>query len=171
MVVTGFKTAAVAGGIKAKGALDLALICSDTPATTAAVFTRNMFIAAPLVVSKVHLKESGHRIRAILVNSGNANAATGEAGIQAAQLSTAAVAEHIGCKRNEVVVSSTGVIGRPFPLEKVRAAIPALVSGLLPGNLELLARGIMTTDTVQKIATTEVGGAKIAGVAKGAGMI
>src|SRR5215470_18562980 len=106
MIVKGFKMAAVAAGIKARGALDLALISSDTPATTAAVFTQNTFIAAPLVVSKVHLKESGHRIRAVLVNSGNANAATGEAGIQAAQLSTAAIAEQIGCKRNEIVVSS-----------------------------------------------------------------
>ena len=92
MVVKGFKTAAVAAGIKARDALDLALICSDTPATTAAVFTQNTFIAAPLVVSKVHLKESGHRIRAVLVNSGNANAATGEAGLQAAHLSAAALA-------------------------------------------------------------------------------
>jgi glutamate N-acetyltransferase/amino-acid N-acetyltransferase len=171
MIVKGFKTAAVAAGLKAKGALDLALICSDTPATTAAVFTQNTFIAAPLIVSKVHLKESGHRIRAVLVNSGNANAATGEAGIQAAHLSAASLAETIGCKRNEIVVSSTGVIGRPFPLDKIRAAIPALVSGLLPTNLELLARGIMTTDTVPKIATRDLGGAKIAGVAKGAGMI
>ena len=92
MVVKGFKTAAVSAGIKAGGKLDLALICSDVPATAAAVFTQNTFIAAPLVVSKVHLKESGHRIRAVLVNSGNANAATGEAGIQAAQLSAAALA-------------------------------------------------------------------------------
>jgi glutamate N-acetyltransferase/amino-acid N-acetyltransferase len=171
MIVKGFKTAAVAAGIKAKGALDLALICSDTPATTAAVFTQNTFIAAPLIVSKVHLKESGNRIRAVLVNSGNANAATGEAGLQAAQLSAAALADKLGCKRNEIVVSSTGVIGRPFPLDKIRAAIPVLVSGLLPTNLELLARGIMTTDTVPKIATRDLGGARIAGVAKGAGMI
>jgi glutamate N-acetyltransferase/amino-acid N-acetyltransferase len=171
MIVKGFKTAAVAAGIKAKGALDLALICSDTPATTAAVFTQNTFIAAPLVVSKAHLQESGHRIRAVLVNSGNANAATGEAGIQAAQFSAASLADKIGCKRNEIVVSSTGVIGRPFPLDKIREAIPALVSGLLPTNLELVARGIMTTDTVPKIATRDLSGAKIAGVAKGAGMI
>jgi glutamate N-acetyltransferase / amino-acid N-acetyltransferase len=171
MIVKGFKTAAVAAGIKVKGALDLALICSDTPATTAAVFTQNTFIAAPLIVSKVHLKESGNRIRAVLVNSGNANAATGEAGLQAAQLSAAALADKLGCKRNEIVVSSTGVIGRPFPLDKIRAAIPVLVSGLLPTNLELLARGIMTTDTVPKIATRDLGGARIAGVAKGAGMI
>jgi glutamate N-acetyltransferase / amino-acid N-acetyltransferase len=171
MIVKGFKTAAVAAGIKAKGALDLALICSDTPATTAAVFTQNTFIAAPLIVSKVHLKESGNRIRAVLVNSGNANAATGEAGLQAAQLSAAALADKLGCKRNEIVVSSTGVIGRPLPLDKIRAAIPVLVSGLLPTNLELLARGIMTTDTVPKIATRDLGFARIAGVAKGAGMI
>jgi glutamate N-acetyltransferase/amino-acid N-acetyltransferase len=171
MIVKGFKTAAVAAGIKAKGALDLALICSDTPATTAAVFTQNTFIAAPLIVSKVHLKESGNRIRAVLVNSGNANAATGEAGLQAAQLSAAALADKLGCKRNEIVVSSTGVIGRPLPFDKIRAAIPVLVSGLLPTNLELLARGIMTTDTVPKIATRDLGGARIAGVAKGAGMI
>src|SRR5262249_42601483 len=125
MIVKGFKMAAVAAGIKARGALDLALVCSDTPATTAAVFTQDTFIAAPLVVSKVQLKESGHRIRAVFVNSGNANAVTGEGGIQAAQVSTAAVAEKIGCKRSEIVVSSTGVIGRPFPLDKIRAAIPA----------------------------------------------
>ena len=143
MVVKGFKTAAVSAGIKAGGKLDLALICSDVPATAAAVFTQNTFIAAPLIVSKVHLKESGHRIRAVLVNSGNANAATGEVGIQAAQLSAAALAEQLGCRRNEIVVSSTGVIGRPFPLDKLRGAIPALVSALLPTNIELLARGII----------------------------
>ena len=96
MTVKGFKTAAIPAGIKAKGELDLALIYSDTPATTAAVFTQNTFIAAPLIVSKVHLKESNHRIRAVLVNSGNANAATGEAGIQAAQLSAAVLADRLG---------------------------------------------------------------------------
>lgn len=171
MVIRGFKTAAVAAGIKAGGVLDLALICSDTPATTAAVFTQNTFIAAPLVVSRRHLQETGHRVRAVLVNSGNANAATGEAGIQVAQASAEALAARIGCKPNEVMVSSTGVIGRSLPVEKIRGAIPNLVSALLPTNLDLLARGIMTTDTVPKIATAEVAGANIAGVAKGAGMI
>ena len=171
MIVQGFKMSAVSAGIKAGGALDLALIVSDTPATTAAVFTQNTFIAAPLVVSKKHLAESGHRIRAVLVNSGNANAATGEAGLQAAQASAEALAQHIGCKRSEVVVSSTGVIGRSLPVDKIRAAVPKVSAALLPTNLELLARGIMTTDTVPKIATAEAGGARIAGVAKGAGMI
>jgi glutamate N-acetyltransferase/amino-acid N-acetyltransferase len=171
MVIQGFKTAAVAAGIKAGGTLDLSLIVSDTPATTAAVFTQNTFMAAPLIVSKKHLETSGHRVRAVIVNSGNANAATGEAGIQAAQASAEALAQKLGCKKHEIVVSSTGVIGRPFPTDKIQAAIPNLVSALLPTNLELLARGIMTTDTVPKIATAEVGGARIAGVAKGAGMI
>ena len=85
MIIQGFKTAAVAAGIKPGGALDLALIWSQTPAVAAAVFTQNAFMAAPLVVSKKHLQESGHRVRALLVNSGNANAATGDAGMQAAQ--------------------------------------------------------------------------------------
>lgn len=171
MIVQGFKMAAIAAGIKAKGALDLALIYSEKPAAIAAMFTQNTFIAAPLIVSKKHLQESGHRARAVIVNSGNANAATGEAGIQAARATTDAVASQLGLKANEVLVSSTGVIGRSLPVEKIRSAIPNLVEGLRPDNLELLARGIMTTDTVPKIATADVGGAHIAGVAKGAGMI
>jgi glutamate N-acetyltransferase/amino-acid N-acetyltransferase len=171
MIVQGFKMAAVAAGIKAAGALDLALIYSEKPATAAAVFTQNTFIAAPLLVSKKHLQETGNRARAVIVNSGNANAATGEAGIQDAKATAEALASEIGCKADEVIVSSTGVIGRSLPVEKIRAAIPRLVSALLPTNLDLLARGIMTTDTVPKIATAEAGGIRIAGVAKGAGMI
>src|SRR5215813_1917176 len=171
MVVQGFRMSAIAAGIKKAGALDLALIYSETPATAAAMFTQNTFIAAPLVVSKRHLKESGHRVHAVIVNSGNANAATGETGILAAKTTTEALASHIGCNANEVIVSSTGVIGRSLPVDKICDAIPGLVSALRPTNLELLARGIMTTDTVPKIATAEVGGARIAGVAKGAGMI
>src|SRR5262245_30227994 len=170
MVVKGFKMSAVAAGIKKAGALDLALLYSETQATAAAVFTQNTFIAAPLVVSKKHLLETGHRVRAIIVNSGNANAATGAAGILGATETAESLASHIGCNTNEVIVSSTGVIGRPLPVDKIRDAIPGLVSALQPTNLDLLARGIMTTDTVPKIATAEVGGARIAGVAKGAGM-
>jgi len=171
MVVQGFKMAAVAAGIKPGGALDLALIYSEKAATAAAVFTQNTFIAAPLVVSKQHLHETGNRVRAIIVNSGNANAATGETGIQAARATADALASQIGCKANEVIVSSTGVIGRPLPIDRIRDAIPHLVTALLPGNLEMLARSIMTTDTLPKIATAELEGARIAGVAKGAGMI
>jgi len=171
MIVQGFKMAAVAAGIKSAGTLDLSLIYSEKPAVAAAVFTQNTFIAAPLVVSKRHLVETGHRVRAVIVNSGNANAATGEAGIQRARATAEAVASRLGCNANEVLVSSTGVIGRSLPIEKIRDAVPNLVSSLQASNLELVARGIMTTDTVPKIATSDEGGIRIAGVAKGAGMI
>src|SRR5499426_884674 len=135
MIVQGFKMTAVAAGIKTGGALDLALIHSERPANAAAVFTQNTFIAAPLLVSKQHLRETSHRIRAVIVNSGNANAATGEAGLQAARATADALASHIGCRPNEVIVSSTGVIGRRLPFEKIREAIPHLVESLLPTNL------------------------------------
>jgi len=171
MIVQRFKLAAVAAGIKKGGVLDLSMIYSDRAATAAAVFTQNTFIAAPLIVTKKNLQNSGHVARAVIVNSGNANAATGEPGIQAAQATADALAAAIECRPDEVIVSSTGVIGRPLPLVKIREAIPNLVAGLLPTNLDLLARGIMTTDTVPKIAATEVSGVRIAGVAKGAGMI
>jgi len=171
MTIRGFKTSAVAAGIKASGALDLALIYSEAPAVAAAVFTQNTFIAPPLVVTKKHLQESDYRVRAVLVNSGNANAATGDAGIKAARDCAEALAGHIGCRPNEVLLSSTGVIGRSLPVNTIQAAVPKLVSGLLPDNVELLARGIMTTDTVPKISTADVDGIRIAGVAKGAGMI
>ena len=163
--------AAIASGIKPGGALDLALIYTEKPAAAAAVFTQNTFIAAPLVVSKEHLRETGNRVRAVIVNSGNANAATGESGIVAARATAEALASHLGCRANETIVSSTGVIGRRLPVEKIRQGIPQLVETLRPDHLELVARGIMTTDTVPKIASAEIGGARIAGIAKGAGMI
>src|SRR2546430_3830245 len=115
MIVQGFKMAAVASGIKHAGTLDLSLIYSEKPATTAAVFTQNAFIAAPLLVSKKHLEQSGYRVRAVIVNSGNANAATGETGIRNARATAEALATRIGCDVNEVIVSSTGVIGRSLP--------------------------------------------------------
>src|SRR5215831_18682534 len=98
MIVQGFKMAAIAAGIKPGGALDLALLYSERLAATAAVFTKNTFIAAPLVVSKEHLRETDHRVRAVIVNSGNANAATGEAGILAARATADALASHLGCR-------------------------------------------------------------------------
>src|SRR5919109_3207233 len=141
MIIQGFKTSAVAAGIKPDGALDLALIWSETPAIAAAVFTQNAFAAAPLLVSKKHLQETDHRARALLVNSGNANAATGEAGMRAAEQCAEWLAGEIGCEPKEILVCSTGVIGRRLPVDRIRNAIPGLVSRLLPTNLELLARG------------------------------
>src|SRR5439155_18017987 len=122
MIIEGFKMAAIAAGIKAGGALDLGLVYSEKPATAAAVFTQNTFIAAPLIVSKKHLQATGHRVRAIIVNSGNANAATGEAGIQAARATAEALASLLVCKTNEVIVSFTGVIGRSLLVDRIRAA-------------------------------------------------
>jgi glutamate N-acetyltransferase/amino-acid N-acetyltransferase len=169
-VPAGFKLAAVEAGIKKKG-LDLGLLCSDRSATTAALFTKNAFPAAPILVSKAHLQETRHTARAILVNAGNANAVTGEEGLAAAQQSASELARHLGCRAAEVFVSSTGVIGRPLPVDKICSAIPSLVSGMSPLNTDAFARAIMTTDTFPKVAGSESGGVRILGFAKGAGMI
>src|SRR5207237_8855139 len=127
--------------------------------------------AQPLIVSRKNLEETNHRARALIVNSGNANAATGDAGIRAAKECAEAVASKIGCRTSEVLVSSTGVIGRPFPTEKIRNAVPALVSALGPNNIEQVARGIITTHTAPKLPSAEIAGIRPAGVANGAGMI
>jgi glutamate N-acetyltransferase/amino-acid N-acetyltransferase len=166
----GFRLSAGAAGIK-KAGLDLGLICSDSPATAAAVFTRNAFPAAPVVLARESLRRSGHRVRAILVNSGNANAATGERGIAAARVCADTVAGSIGCSPDEIFISSTGVIGRDLPTEQVCAAIPRLAAALNDTNIEEFARSIMTTDTFPKMATAKCGDASILGFAKGAGMI
>jgi glutamate N-acetyltransferase/amino-acid N-acetyltransferase len=166
----GFQLSAAEAGIK-KAGLDLGLVVSDRPAVAAAVFTRNAFPAAPILYSRANLKTSGNSVRAILVNSGNANAATGEAGMAACRASAEALAGILGCAPAEVFVSSTGVIGRPFPVDKLRNALPALTDGLSPDGAERFSRAIMTTDTFPKVAAREVDGARILGFAKGAGMI
>jgi glutamate N-acetyltransferase/amino-acid N-acetyltransferase len=166
----GFRVAAVAAGIKKSG-LDLALITSDAAATTAAVYTRNAFPAAPILVSRENLAQSSNRCRAILVNAGNANAVTGEQGMAAARRSAAEVSGHLDCPASQVFVSSTGVIGRPLPVDKISRALPQLFQELSAESAETFARAIMTTDTVPKIATTENSGIRITGFAKGSGMI
>ncbi|HVQ63131.1 MAG TPA: bifunctional glutamate N-acetyltransferase/amino-acid acetyltransferase ArgJ [Terriglobia bacterium] len=166
----GFKIAAAAAGIRKSG-LDLGLLYSDRPATTAAVFTRNAFPAAPILVTRQHLKVSGNTSRAVLVNAGNANAVTGEAGMNAARQCAAELAKHLGCKPSDVFISSTGVIGRPLPVEKISAAIPSLVREMNPGGTDSFSRAIMTTDTVPKVATSRVDGVRMLGFAKGSGMI
>src|ERR1041385_3665198 len=166
----GFKTAAVAAGIKKQG-LDLGLIYSENPAAAAAVFTRNAFPAAPVIVSRKNLTLSGHTARAVLVNSGNANAAMGEEGLQVARTCVEVVAKQLSCSPAEVLVSSTGVIGRPLPAEKICAAIPQLIASMNGGNSDLFARSIMTTDTFPKVAGSNKSGVRILGFTKGAGMI
>jgi glutamate N-acetyltransferase / amino-acid N-acetyltransferase len=176
-VPRGFSFAAVRAGLKASGKPDLACAVTEQPAVAAAMFTSNKVIAAPLIVGQRHLELSRHRLRVALINAGNANCATGEAGITAAQQSCANAGEIFGCDPHAVFPSSTGIIGVPLPVEKLTAAMPALHAALgsSAAHLEQMAAAIMTTDTRTKMAAAslEVEGVtvRIAGIAKGAGMI
>jgi len=171
----GFRAAGVAAGIKANGALDLALIVSDRPATVSAVFTLNRAQAAPVLVSKRHLERSGGVARAVIVNSGCANACTGDEGLHAASAMAAETARLAGCAVEQVLVASTGVIGVALPIEKIRAGLPAAFAALGATHGPAAARAIMTTDPFPKeaAATVDVGGrtVTIGGMAKGSGMI
>ncbi len=173
MDIKGFKFSAVEAAVKKPGRLDFALIYSDTPAAAAAVFTTNKVKAAPVLVSMERVK--GGLARAVVVNSGNANACTGSRGMDDALNISGLVAERLGLERDFVLVASTGVIGQPLPAERIRTAVPGLVDGLSSGTLDEIARAIMTTDTFPKMETRtgEAGGKTytIAGIAKGAGMI
>ena len=168
----GFRAAAVAAGIK-PGRPDLALLVADGPCTAAGVFTANRVQAAPVIVSREHL--AGGRARAVVVNAGCANAATGERGLRDAREMAALSARAVGCAAEEVIVASTGVIGVHLPMDNVRAAIPAAAASLSRDGGPAAARAIMTTDTKPKEVTVEfaLGGktARVGGMAKGAGMI
>jgi glutamate N-acetyltransferase/amino-acid N-acetyltransferase len=171
----GFRTAGVSAGIKAKGGLDLALLVSDRPAQAAAVFTTNLVQAAPVVVSREHLSKSSGIARAILVNSGCANACTGESGLRVAREMAAETASVVGCAPEHVLVASTGVIGVALDIEKIRAALPAAMRELAADQGAAAARAIMTTDPFPKEAAARIsiGGREITigGMAKGSGMI
>jgi glutamate N-acetyltransferase / amino-acid N-acetyltransferase len=176
-VPRGFAFAAVRAGIKASGNPDLSCAVADQPATAAAMFTSNKVIAAPLIVDRRHLKHTQQKMSVVLVNAGNANCATGEAGIETAQESCAAAGALFGCDPHAVFPSSTGIIGVQLPVTKITAALPALKAavGSSAKHLEQMAGAIMTTDTRPKIAHASfvVGDAtvRVAGIAKGAGMI
>jgi glutamate N-acetyltransferase/amino-acid N-acetyltransferase len=173
----GFRAAATAAGIKrANDSLDLALIFSDSPSTTAAgVFTTNRVAAAPVLLSRQNLVKSRGRCRAIVVNSGNANACTGRAGMQMAEDTARAAAELLGIGPTQVLVASTGVIGVPLNANLVLKQLPGLKQKLSKENAGKVANAIMTTDTFPKtsVMRSEVKGkaVHIAGIAKGAGMI
>lgn len=173
----GFRGAAMAAGIKkVAGALDLSLIFSDAEETSAAgMFTTNLAAAAPVLVSRRNLKASRGRARAIIVNSGNANACTGRAGMRAAEETARATAKLLGIAPQQVLVASTGVIGLPLKPELVLSQLPALKASLSVENASAVTRAIMTTDTFPKCCAlrTEIDGRPVhlAGVAKGAGMI
>ncbi len=173
----GFRVAAVAAGIKKKhDALDLAMIFSDSPATTAAgVFTTNRVAAAPVLLSRQNLSRSRGRCRAVIVNSGNANACTGTEGLHAAEKTARVAAELLGVEPKQVLVASTGVIGVRLNTELILKQLPHLKARLSNENAQAVARAIMTTDTVPKtcVVRSTFGGkvVHIAGIAKGAGMI
>jgi glutamate N-acetyltransferase/amino-acid N-acetyltransferase len=171
----GFRAAGISAGIKASGAPDLALIVSDVPAQAAAVFTTNKVQAAAVLVSKEHLATSRGTVRAIVVNSGCANACTGDAGLNAARDMASETARVVGCPPEHVLVASTGVIGVALPIEKVRAGLPVAFKALGADQGPAAARAIMTTDLSPKEAAARItiGGreAAIGGMCKGAGMI
>ncbi len=173
----GFLWGAVKAGIKASGRLDLAVAAAPLGSHAAALFTRNQVVAAPLVVGRRHLAATGGRVTAVLVNAGNANCATGEPGVRACVETCKAAAETFGCLFDEVFPSSTGIIGVPLPVEKILAALPAMVPALgsTKAHAELFAAAILTTDTRIKVAQAEVTvkgvPVRLFGAAKGAGMI
>jgi glutamate N-acetyltransferase/amino-acid N-acetyltransferase len=171
----GFRAAGVSAGIKARGGLDLALLVSDGLATVAGVFTTNRAQAAPVLVSKDHLARSRGAARAIVVNSGCANACTGQPGLQVARDMAAETARLLHCPVEHVLVASTGVIGVNLDIGKVRAALPGAVAALSADQGAAAARAIMTTDPFPKEAAARlsIAGREVAigGMAKGAGMI
>ena len=173
----GFRFAATACGLKKTGALDLAVLSSDVSASAAAVFTQNLVVAAPVVLSKKHLELSGGRMRAVVVNAGNANCATGAPGEAASLRTVEETARRLGVEPKEVFVCSTGVIGVQLAVEKILRALPSLTRNRRPSarSFAELSLAICTTDTRPKTAAAsfQMAGKRIhlVGCAKGAGMI
>jgi glutamate N-acetyltransferase/amino-acid N-acetyltransferase len=174
---SGFSFAAVAAGIKASGRLDLALIEAVEGTSAAAVFTKNRLVAAPVEVGREALAAARGRMRAVLVNAGNANCATGLAGVKACRQVCQQTAKILGVAIAEVFPSSTGIIGVPLPSEKIIANLPSLLGSRQPNEQKFLefSDAILTTDTRRKIAYVKFKAGKnevsILGVAKGSGMI
>ncbi|MCC5952361.1 MAG: bifunctional glutamate N-acetyltransferase/amino-acid acetyltransferase ArgJ [Acidimicrobiia bacterium] len=169
----GFVAAGRAAGVKPDGALDLALVATEdhAPVAAAGVFTRNAMTAAPVLVSQEHLAATGGRAAAVVLNAGNANAGTGHPGRVDAATMAAAVADHLGCEPAEVLVCSTGLIGNRLPIDRIEAAVPALVAEMSTTGGVTAAEAIRTTDTIRKEATAQAGSITVGGMAKGAAML
>jgi glutamate N-acetyltransferase/amino-acid N-acetyltransferase len=169
----GFQAAGIHCGIKKPGILDLALIVSDITGPIAGVFTRNRVAAAPVILDRLHLRR--HQGRAILVNSGNANACTGARGLAAAKTMATAVAQCLSIPVHQVFVGSTGVIGRVLPIDRIKTGLPTLLSRVSRGGGPQAAQAILTTDLRPKTVVVQgkIGGrtVTIGGMAKGSGMI
>jgi glutamate N-acetyltransferase/amino-acid N-acetyltransferase len=171
----GFKFSAVKGGIKASGKPDLALIVAEPKTTAVALFTRNLVVAAPVEVGRNSLTKGKGGIRAVIVNSGNANCATGRQGIRDCRKVCAETASLLNLKPVEVFPSSTGIIGVPLPVEKITSQLRSLISGAGASleHLQQFSEAILTTDSKPKLASVPLrsGRGAVTGVAKGAGMI
>jgi glutamate N-acetyltransferase/amino-acid N-acetyltransferase len=171
----GFEAAGVACGLKESGRPDLALLFSDTGCATAGLFTQSQVAAAPVQLDRETLARNRATIRGVVANAGNANACTGPAGLAAARQMQRQAAEALGCRPDQILVLSTGVIGVPLPVDKVARGITAAAAELSPEGGAAFAQAIMTTDTRPKRLAIQVelpgGAVTIGGVAKGAGMI
>jgi glutamate N-acetyltransferase/amino-acid N-acetyltransferase len=178
LLPSGFQFAAVKAGLKASGKPDFALAVADDPATAAVLFTGNRVVAAPVIVGRKHLQQSAGRVKAVIVNAGNANCATGQGGIDTCREVCAEAAATFGCEASQVFPSSTGIIGVPLPGEKLIAALPEARAALgrTSAHFDQFAHAILTTDTRRKVSarhfTTPNGEqVKIVACCKGAGMI
>jgi len=169
--VKGFLASGICAGIKDDDKLDLALVYSEKEASVAGVFTRNKVKAAPVLISQAHLTRNKGKARAIIANSGNANACTGGKGIEDTIMLSQFVEDRLNIRREEVLVASTGVIGARLDVGLISRSIPKLIKGLSPNGFDRVAEAIMTTDTFPKISLFEGENYKILGIAKGAGMI
>lgn len=171
--VSGFRFAGIACGVKKSKRKDLALIVSDRPAVAAAMFTTNRVKAAPVIVGMRHIR--GARLQAIVVNSGNANACTGSQGLRDAEVTCRETGASLAIASSLVLPSSTGIIGVPLPMDRIRQGIRQAAVNLSPDGFVQAAEAILTTDRFIKTVTTQcrIGGRKIrlAGMVKGAGMI
>jgi glutamate N-acetyltransferase / amino-acid N-acetyltransferase len=172
--VAGLRMGATQAHIRKPNRYDLMVVALDAGATAAGVFTLNRFCAAPVTVCREHLAISNN-VRALVINTGCANAGTGEQGMTAARETSALVAQQLGCDASAVLPFSTGVILEHLPMEKMRAGIPNAIAALGKTDWETAAKAIMTTDVIHKLesASVEIGGTKLAitGISKGAGMI
>ncbi len=171
--VPGFLFSGISAGIKKDGSRDLGLIYSEVPAQVAGLFTTNKVKAAPVLLDMKRIK--GGQCRALIVNSGNANACTGDRGLGDARRISSLMAKRLGIDEESVLVSSTGVIGTPLPFDKIKEGIPELIETLSPEGVMKTVEAIMTTDTFPKVevATCRIKGkqVKLCGMIKGAGMI
>ncbi|MCE2531376.1 MAG: bifunctional glutamate N-acetyltransferase/amino-acid acetyltransferase ArgJ [Acidimicrobiia bacterium] len=171
--VDGFVAAGFTAGIKPSGAPDMSVVATAdaAPVAAAGTFTSNKMTAAPVLVTRSNLELSGGRAAAVILNSGNANAATGQQGLADAKRMCELTAESLGCDSDHVLVCSTGLIGFELPMDVIAAGIPQVVAARHAAGGSEAARAMMTTDTVPKEVTTDGGGFTVGGIAKGAAML